>query len=160
MVWLWSNTLILLQNTSSCASPTVSDTLKCQSLELRKVLLQGHVRRQGACAPKSLTFERFPQSTCKGKMRERQGYLWHTFCADIFCSCSCPLGQVTMFLSTSDKTTVILCSATFCLCTNGLLKVRALRKRIMYISCYRQLSMTNSAEPAWLSTGRRTQRRK
>ena len=37
------------------------------------------------------------------------------------------VGQVTMFLQTSNRTNVILCSATFSLCMNGLLKVRALR---------------------------------
>ena len=37
------------------------------------------------------------------------------------------IGQVTMFLQTSNKTNVILCSATFYLYVNGLLKMRALR---------------------------------
>ena len=36
-------------------------------------------------------------------------------------------GQIMMFLYTSNKTNVILCSATFYLHVNGLLKVRALR---------------------------------
>ena len=41
--------------------------------------------------------------------------------------CSCPHRSGHMFLLTSNKTNVILCSATFYLCMNGLLKVRALR---------------------------------
>ena len=38
------------------------------------------------------------------------------------------LGQVMVFLQTSNRTNVILCSATLYLYMNGLFKVRALRR--------------------------------
>ena len=47
--------------------------------------------------------------------------------SDSFVLVAVHLGQVTMFLQTSNKTNAVLCSATFYLYMNGLLKVRALR---------------------------------
>ena len=47
--------------------------------------------------------------------------------SEFFVFATVQVGQVTMLLKTSNKTDVILCSAIFYLCMNGLLKISILR---------------------------------
>ena len=61
----------------------------------------------------------FQQSIFKGKVKEGHGWLVQTsLVSESFVLAAVHVGQVTMFLKTSNKTNIILCSATLYLYMN------------------------------------------
>ena len=146
--------IIVLRNASFWALCTVMPNTKTSEFGAEKGLSQGYARRQVAHVPKT------PNSS-KGIKKALLKVRWArgtVSCCKLlsvksFFLAAIHIGQVRMFLQTSNNINVIFCSATFCLYMHGLLKVRALRIHILHISVYRQHSFTKGAEPAWLSKG-------
>ena len=143
-----------LQIAGLCAWHTVRPNKpKHQSLELRKIYCRVMQGDGWIVSLNAKLLKEFQQSTFKGKVREGHDWLlpssWYrnplflqlSMWVRSWCLCKPP--------------NVIFCSENFYLYMNGPLKVRALR--MGYPVCFGQTSFTSGAEPAWLSTGNRTQ---
>jgi len=125
----WVSESQLLPNTSSSGQCTGRPNNTYTSVfRAGNGLLQGHARRQVTCASKTSIREEFQQSIFKGKVKEGAWLIVGNFLvSESFVLIAIHIDQITMFLYTSNKTNAILCSETFYLYMNGLLKVRALR---------------------------------
>ena len=110
-----------------CLTPSeVKQRVWCRErFGAEKGLLQGYARRQVAYSLKTLNSLK---AFSKAFYRKGEGGVWLVVASclvwESFVLAAVQVGQVTMFLQTSNKTTVIFCS--FYLYMNGLLKVRVL----------------------------------